>query len=85
MSEGYHPEIDDSPLCSYEHSSRYRSIIGCCVWIIVLGRFDIAYATSAMSRFNMSPREGHLKAVKRILSYLKAFPKGRIIVDTSYT
>jgi hypothetical protein len=30
----------------------------------VLGRFDIAYATSAMSRLNMSPREGHKKAVK---------------------
>jgi hypothetical protein len=50
----------------------------------VLGRFDIAYATSAMSRFNMSPREGHLKAVKRILAYLKTFPKGRLIVDTTY-
>jgi hypothetical protein len=47
-------------------------------------RFDIAYATSDMSRFNMLPRKGHLKAVKRILSYLKTFPKGRIIIDTSY-
>jgi hypothetical protein len=37
-----------------------------------------------MSRFNMLPREGHLKAVKRILSYLKIFPKGRVIIDTSY-
>jgi hypothetical protein len=37
-----------------------------------------------MSRFNMLPREGHLQAVKRILSYLKTFPKGRIIIDTSY-
>jgi hypothetical protein len=37
-----------------------------------------------MSRFNMLPREGHLKAVKRILSYLKTFPKGRVIIDTSY-
>jgi hypothetical protein len=73
MSEGYHPEIDDSPL----------SIIGCCIWIIVIGRFDKAYATSAMNRFNMLPREGHLKAVKRILSYLKTFPKGRVIIDTS--
>jgi hypothetical protein len=53
-------------------------------WIIFLGRFDIAYATSAMSRFNMLPREVHLKAVKRILSYLKTFPKGRVIIDTSY-
>jgi hypothetical protein len=55
-------------------------------WIIVIGRFDIAYYTSDMSRFNMLPREGHLKAVKRkvILSYLKTFAKGRVIIDTSY-
>jgi hypothetical protein len=86
MSEGYHPETDDSPLCTEDDSTKYRSIIGCCIciWIIVLGRFDIAYATSAMSRFNMLTREGHLKAVKRILSYLKTFPKGRVIIDTSY-
>jgi hypothetical protein len=32
----------------------------------------------------MLPREGHLKAIKRILSYLKTFPKGRVIIDTSY-
>jgi hypothetical protein len=37
-----------------------------------------------MSRFNMFPREGNLKAVKRILSYLKIFPMGRVIIDTSY-
>jgi hypothetical protein len=70
MSEGYHPEVNDSLLCTEDDSTRYRSIIGCCIWIIVLGRFDIAYATSDMSSFNMLPREGHLKAVKRILSYL---------------
>jgi hypothetical protein len=32
----------------------------------------------------MLPREGHLKAVKRILSYLKTFPKGGVIIDNSY-
>jgi hypothetical protein len=84
MCEGYHTEIDDSPLCTKGDSAKYRSIIGCCIWIIVLGRFDIAYATSAMSRFNMLPRGGHLKAVKRILSYLKTYPKGRVIIDDSY-
>jgi hypothetical protein len=59
MSEGYHPEMDDTPLFIDEDSVKYRSIISCCIWIIVLGRFDIAYATSVMSRFNMAPREGH--------------------------
>jgi hypothetical protein len=84
LSEGYHPEKDDSPLCTEDESAKYRSIIGCCIWIIVLDTFYIAYVTSAMSRFNMLPREGHLKAVNRILSYLKTFPKGRVIIDTSY-
>jgi hypothetical protein len=84
MSEGYHPEIDDSSLCTEDDSAKYRSIIGCCICIIVLGRFDIAFATSVMSRLNMLPREGHLKAVKRTLSYLKTIPKGRVIIDTSY-
>jgi hypothetical protein len=79
MSEGYHPEVDDSPLCTEDDSDKHRSIIGCCICIIVLGRFDIAYATSAISRLNMLPREGHLKAVKRILSYLKTFPKGELL------
>jgi hypothetical protein len=84
MSDGYHPEIDDSPLCTEDDSAKYRSIIGCCIWMIVLGRFDKACATSAMSRFNMLPREGHLKAVERIFSYLQTFPKERVIIDTSY-
>jgi hypothetical protein len=83
MSEGYHPEIDDSSICTKDDSAKYRSIIGCCIWIIVLGRFDTAYATSTMSRFNRLPREGNLKGVKSILSYLKIFPKGRVIIDTS--
>jgi hypothetical protein len=46
LSEGYHPEIDDLPLCSEDDSAKYRSMIGCCVWIIVLGRFDIVYGVS---------------------------------------
>jgi hypothetical protein len=82
MREGYHPEVDDSPLCTEDDSVKYRSIIGCCIWIIVSGILDIAYVTSAMNSFNMMPREGHLIAVKIILSYLKTFPKGRVIIDT---
>jgi hypothetical protein len=31
MSEGYHPKVDDSPLCNEDDSAKYRSIIGCCM------------------------------------------------------
>ena len=84
MAEEYHPEIDDSPLLDDLHIAKFWSIIGSANWIITLGRFDINYATSALSRFNMAPREGHLQAAKRVLGYLKLFPKGRTIFDTSY-
>jgi hypothetical protein len=84
MSEGYHAEVDDSPLCTEDDSAKYRLIICYYIWIIFLGRFDMAYATSAMSWFNMLSIGGHLKAVKTILSYLKTFPKGRVVIDTSY-
>jgi hypothetical protein len=60
MSEGYHPEVDDTQLCTDEDSTKCRSIIGCCTWIIYLERFDRAYAASPMSKYNMSPREGYL-------------------------
>jgi hypothetical protein len=84
MSQGYHTEVDGLPLSTEYNSDKYRSIIACCNWIIVLGRLDRAYATSAMSRFNILPRKGHLKASKRILSYLKTFLKEKVIIETSY-
>jgi hypothetical protein len=37
-----------------------------------------------MRRFNMLLTEGHMKAVKRILSSLMTFTKGRLIADTKY-
>jgi hypothetical protein len=84
MSEGCHSEMDDSPLCNEEDVAKYRFMICCCVWMINLGRFDISFAIFDMSRFNTLTREGHVKAAKIILSYLKTFAKGRIIVDTTY-
>jgi hypothetical protein len=40
MSEGYHPEVDDSRLCTKDDSAKYKSIIGFCIWIIAFGIFD---------------------------------------------
>jgi hypothetical protein len=79
MIKGYHPGVDNSHSCALDNSSNYTSMIGFCIWIFVLVRLDIAFDTSAMSMFNMVPREEHLKTVIKILSYLKTFPKVRII------
>ena len=77
MSSTYHPEIDESNLIKdNDKISLYRSTIGSLNWLIVLGRFDILYATSTLSRYNMAPREEHFDALIQILGYLQDNPRG---------
>eukprot|EP00934_Nitzschia_sp_Nitz4_P008762 Nitzschia sp. Nitz4//scaffold145_size56662//50639//52106//NITZ4_006565-RA/size56662-processed-gene-0.32-mRNA-1//-1//CDS//3329536601//8752//frame0 len=81
MDSDYHPEIDDSePLNDTEHS-KYRALVGSANWIITLGRFDIQYAVTTLAKYSMKPRAGRYKAMIRVFGYLKAFPKGLIIID----
>ena len=56
-------------------------MIGSLNWILTLGRFDIAFALNAVSRYNMAPREGHREAVQRIFGYLKHHKNAQIILD----
>jgi len=81
MADAYHPELDDSPLLNVTDTSKYRALIGSANWIVLLGRFDIAYATNTLARYSMQPREGHLKAITRLFGYLKRFTKGKIVID----
>ncbi len=83
MSSELHPELDDSPFLSADDAAKYRSVIGSLNWLITLGRMDVHYATSSLSRYGMAPREGHMKALCRILAYLKANPEAKILFDTS--
>ena len=66
FDEKYHPELDESPLCSTNKISQYRSMIGSAKWILTLGRLDIAYTLSTLSRYSMAPREGHFQAMIRL-------------------
>jgi len=83
MESEYHPEIDDSPALNDDNISRYRMLIGCANWVVTLGRFDVFYATQTLARYNSMPREGHMKAAKRLFGYLKFHKKGRIVIDTT--
>jgi hypothetical protein len=56
MLENYHPESDSTPLLGPEDISKYRAMLGSANWIVTLGRFDIAYATSTLARYSIAPR-----------------------------
>lgn len=81
MDPLYHPEVDDTELLPPLSIPKYQMLVGCANWVVTLGRFDVYYAVSTMARFNVAPREGHLKAMFRIFGYLKHYRKWRTIVD----
>ena len=81
MSSEYHAELDTSPFVSPLMATKYRGMIGSANWLVTLGRYDVAFATNCLARYSMSPREGHYKAMRAVLGYLKNNPNGRIVFD----
>ncbi len=81
--ESYHPELDDFPLLSDRDATKNRAILGSAGWYVTLSRFDVAYATNTLARYNMAPREGHYKQVQCIFGCLSnpSFIKGRLLID----
>ncbi|XP_075097872.1 secreted RxLR effector protein 161-like [Nicotiana tabacum] len=61
-------DVDESGTLVDE--KKYRGMIGSLLYLTA-GRPDIMYSVGMCTRFQSSPKESHLKAVKRILRYLK--------------
>jgi len=61
------------PVATEEKSfhSKYQSMVGSLMYLMVATRPDLGYAVGAVSQFAASPDEEHLAAVKRILRYIK--------------
>lgn len=81
MPINYKPEMDATPHCDEEHSSRYHQIIGILLWVIELGRFDILTEVSLLSQYQASPWEGHLEGLYWINNYLHRYPMQRLIMN----
>ena len=81
MEAKYHPEFDESPLLLDDGTREYQRIIGTCQWLIVAGRFDLCYAVSSLSRFSSAPRQGHLQHARRIMGYLRKFPRRGFVIN----
>ena len=51
----------------------YRSMIGSLLYLTA-SRLDIMFSVCMCARFQASPKEAHMVAIKRILRYLKHIP-----------
>jgi hypothetical protein len=82
MSEEYKPELDDTTLLSDGGNHLYRRYLGVLQWIGTIGRGDISFATSSLSRFGNSPRQGHMDAMRRVYGYLQAHPDKSVEINS---
>ncbi|GJU79639.1 putative mitochondrial protein [Tanacetum coccineum] len=53
--------------------SLYRTLVGKLIYLTVT-RPDISFATQLLSKFSQAPRNLHMKALKRVLRYIKLSP-----------
>ena len=81
---GYKPEMDVSPELDADSATYYQSQIGILRWLCELGRIDIITEVSMLVSHLALPREGHLKAVYHIFSYLRDKHSARMCFDPTY-
>jgi hypothetical protein len=63
-------ENDDKPT-SDEEIALYQAMVGSIMYAMTTSRPDLAYAASALSRFNNNPEKQHFDAVRHVFRYLK--------------
>ena len=82
LPQDLHPELDDSDLLDEKGIRKYQMLIGMAQWACVIGRLDIGFAVSSLSRFSAAPRQGHLELSYYLFGYLKKNPNRRIVLDS---
>jgi hypothetical protein len=70
-----------SPLLDPDSHRLFQMLIGMAVWIVQLGRGDLAFAVTNLSRFTAAPRQGHLDRAIRLFGYLKRHKHRAIRLD----
>ena len=81
LLQGYRPELDSSKELDPRRAQYYQSLIGVLRWICELGRLDVLVAVSMLSRYVVSPREGHLQQLFHIFAYLKHHKRSKMVFD----
>jgi hypothetical protein len=62
LPERCHPELDDGTFLSELGIRKFQMLIGMVQWAVTIGRLDISFAVSLLSRFLVAPRDTSLGA-----------------------
>ena len=82
METGDHPELDNSKVLNDDGHRKFQMLMGILVWVVTIGRIDVAHSASSLSCFTMCPQEGHQERALQVFGYLKKRPNRRLVVDS---
>ena len=80
-SVGFKSELDTSLMCDPNQTNYFQNLIGVLCWIIKLGRIDIAYEVSSLSKFLVKPQTGHIYEALHIFKYLETHIQNDLSFD----
>lgn len=71
MKAGSSIDMTDADDYEEEDLHTYQHLIGKLMYLACGNRLDIAFAVGQLSKHNADPKKGHLRAVRRVVRYLK--------------
>ena len=66
----YRPDLENSDEFIDDQVNFFQNLIGLLCWIIELGRIDIAFEVSSLSKFLSNPRTDHLTQALHVFKEL---------------
>lgn len=82
IPEDEHPELDESELLDETGVRKFQMLIGMAQWACTIGRLDISFAVSSLSRFSANPRQGHLVLALHLFGYLKKYTSRSLVMNS---
>ncbi|MGH2412903.1 MAG: reverse transcriptase domain-containing protein, partial [Microcystaceae cyanobacterium] len=70
----WHPEMYTSPLLNDTKRREYQQLLGIGIWLVTIGRIDITFAITSLSRYTHIAREEHFDDLVRVFKYLNKYP-----------
>jgi Reverse transcriptase (RNA-dependent DNA polymerase) len=77
------PELDDTEFLDENGVRKFQMLIGMAQWACTIGRLDISFAVSSLSRFSAAPRLGHLTLALHLMGYIKKHPNRRLMISSN--
>ena len=84
LTQEYRSELDVSNECDDFFTNYFLNLIGVLRWIVEIGRIDISFEVSTLSKYLAFPRTVHIYQALYIFNYLELHINNELAFDPLY-